>query len=146
MLTRFEWGMSMFGTAWRSAFSITCVLAGPAVAQAQGTPSELLRFGSVATLAPLCGLRDEAWAFDLRRAEIQSVTRSPRFDDQALRAAPGSDAAIASLSYAETEALEDFAEAPPDQSCGTLARSPDLTGADEIVRAFRAQRGPQPGS
>jgi hypothetical protein len=116
-------------------------LAAPAGAWA-GT-EDLVRLGRIATTAPLCGLRDEPWAFDLRRAALQSATSSARFDDRALEAAPGSDQAQAALGYAEMEALEDFAEAPPAQTCGPLAQSPDLARADEVVRAFRAQR---PGS
>ncbi len=34
-------------------------------------------------------MRDEAWAFDLRRAEVQSATRSRRFDDPALKRRAG---------------------------------------------------------
>ena len=81
-------------------------------AWAQVSQSELLRWGTLAARAPLCGARDEAWAFDLRRAELQAATRSRRFDDEALRAAPGSNEATAALSFAEAEALEDFADSP----------------------------------
>ncbi len=114
--------------------------------RAQGTQDALLRWGALATLTPLCGLRDEAWAFDLRRAELQAATKSERSDDEALRRAPGRAEAEAALSYAETEALEQFADAPPERSCVPLARDPALGEADEIVRAFRWQRDPRTGS
>lgn len=107
---------------------------------AQPARDELVRMGGVATLGPLCGIRDEAWSFDLRRAEVQLATRSERFDDEALQAAPGSKEATVALTYAEMEALEDFAEGPPAHTCGPLAENPDLARADEIVRAFRLQR------
>jgi hypothetical protein len=126
--------------------SLMCALSGPGGAHAQARKDELLRWGTLATLAPLCGVRDEAWAFDLRRAELQSATGSKRFDDPALKSAPGSNEAVAALSYAEAEALEDFAETSPERTCLPLANSPDLGEGDEIVRAFRAQRGPQPKS
>jgi hypothetical protein len=118
------------------------VTAGPAATQT----NELVQMGRLATLGPLCGLRDEAWAFDLRRAELQGATGSKRWDDEALRAAPGSGAASAALGYAEMEAQEDFAEGPPEQACGKLAHEPGMGQADEIVRAFRAQRQPASGS
>ena len=100
---------------------------------------DLERFGRIATLAPLCAARDEAWSFDLRRAELQSATGSTRFDDAALKAAPGSKQAVAALSSAEHEALEEFAENSPSRSCEAVRADPDLGHADEIVRAFRAQ-------
>lgn len=131
----------MVRTAGLLLWSIGSALIGPGVAQ-----DELLRWGTLATLAPLCGVRDETWAFDVRRAELQSATGSKRFDDPALKSAPGSNEAAAALSYAEAEALEDFAEASPERTCVPLANSPDLGRADEIVRAFRAQRGAKPGT
>ena len=120
-------------------------------AAAAQTPSQadtdtLVQLGRLATLGSICSLRDESWAFDLRRAAIQSATRSQRFDDPALRAAPGSAEAQAALGYAEAESLEDFADTPPEQTCGPLASSPDLKQADDIVRAFRAQARTAPGS
>jgi len=121
------------------------VLCAAAPAWAQPVADELVRLGSVATVAPLCGLRDEEWAFDLRRAAVQSATKSKAFDDQSLHAAPGGNEASAALGYAEMEALEDFAEAPA-RTCGPLAEDPSLAHADETVRAFRAQRLPAAGS
>lgn len=121
------------------ALSIGC---GPVSARAD----ELLRFGRIATLAPLCSERDEAWAFDLRRAELQTATGSARFDDDALRAAPGSRQAVATLSSAEHEALEEFAENSPVRSCEAVRADADLSRGDEIVRAFRAQRERPSGS
>ncbi len=125
--------------------AIGLALAGSAWAQSPGR-NEVVQLGSLATLAPLCGLRSEQWGFDLRRAAIQSATGSRRFDDPALRAAPGSNRAAAALAYADTEALESFAEGPPERTCAPLALNPDLARADDIVRAFRAQRDPAAGS
>ena len=117
-----------------------------AAAWGQTSSDDLVKLGTLATLAPLCGQRSQAWGFDLRRAELQSATHSRRFDDEALRAAPGSEQATAALSYAETEALENFAGVSPLRTCGELTVNPDMDRADEIVRAFRAQRGPAAGS
>ena len=100
---------------------------------------DLRRFGRIATLAPLCDVRDDAWSFDLRRAELQAATGSGP-DDQALATAPGSQPAIASLSLAEHDALEEFAEDAPDRSCEKLRADADLMHADEIVRRFRMQK------
>lgn len=130
----------------RTAGLLLCAIGRGAAAHAQAPASELLRWGTLATLAPLCGVRDETWAFDLRRAELQSATGSKRFDDPALRSAPGSNEAVAALSYAEAEALEDFAESSPERTCLPLANGPDLGRGDEIVRRFRTQLGPKPGS
>ena len=116
---------------------------------ATSTPAradDLLRFGRIATLAALCGIRDEAWSFDLRRAELQSATGSERFDDEALKRAPGSDRAAASLSSAEHEAIEEFAEKSPARTCAGMRAEGDLAPADDIVRTFRAQRERPAGS
>ena len=107
---------------------------------------DAVKLGTVATLASLCGLRDNGWVEDLRRASMQSATGTNATDDQRLRAAPGSNLAIGALSFAEAEALEDFAQAAPELSCRPLAASPDLVRADETVRAFRDRSGPPPGS
>lgn len=118
------------------------LLAGPAVAQTvdQAALDDAVEQGSVATLAPLCGLRDEAWSFDLRRATILGATRAPAPDDSALAAAPGSDLVTGALSFAEAEALERFAEAPPASTCGPLAAGTDLQHADAVVAGFRARK------
>jgi hypothetical protein len=84
-------------------------------------------------------LRDAAWAADLRRAAIQAATRSHAHDDPGLQAAPGSDMAIGALSFADAEALESFAEAPAQETCGPLAHSTGLDQADGMVRGFRQQ-------
>lgn len=107
---------------------------------------DLERFGRIATLAPLCAVRDEAWSFDLRRAELQSATGSARFDDDALRAAPNSEQAVAALSSADHTAIEEFAEDSPARTCEAVRADADLRRGDEIVRAFRAQREQQSGS
>jgi hypothetical protein len=108
--------------------ALAATLAGATLpAVAEPPLDDAVRFGAVATLAPLCTLRDAAWAADLRRALLQ--------------AAPGSNLAAAALSYAESEALEDFAAGPADATCGPLAHDLDLDRADAIVREFR-RRGP----
>ena len=117
---------------------LALLCASPAMAQDQAALDRAVNLGTLAALAPLCGLREEAWAFDLRRATILDATRTTDPDDAALERAPGSQRVIGAMSYAETEALEDFAEAPAPATCGPLARNPDLVRADAIVRAFRA--------
>jgi hypothetical protein len=108
--------------------------------------SETLQLGTLATLAPLCGLRDDRRAEDLRRGAMQSATGTEARDDQGLRAAPGSSLAVGALSYAEAEALESFAETRPELTCQPLAADPELTRADGIVRAFRDPSARVPGS
>ena len=51
------------------------------------------------------------------------------------------DRAGAAMSYAEDEALETFAEAPPEATCRPLAQNPDLDAADRMVAAYRAGMG-----
>jgi hypothetical protein len=114
---------------------------GPSQAQL----AEAVEFGRVAALAPFCGVRDEAWSADLRRSEIQTGTATPHHDDSGLAAAPGSQLVIAALSYAETEALEDFAEQPASVTCEKLSHDRRLRQADDLVRRFREQANP-PGS
>ncbi len=94
----------------------------------------------------LCGIREENWAFDLRRAAIQSATRTPRYDDPGIKGAPGSDLAVSALSFAEAEALESFAEAAPTETCEPLTQHPELARADRMVREFRAHRTQPAGS
>ena len=98
-----------------------------------------LRFGAIATIGPLCGLRDPAWGDDLRRAELRAmgVLREAGRRPQQRRA----DVADAVLSYAEDNALETFAEGPPDHTCRPLAENPDLAWADQMVAAYRAGAG-----
>ncbi len=109
--------------------------------------ADTVRLGSVAALAPICGLRDESWAADLRRAAIQSATRSNAYDDPSLKRAPGSNLAISTLSFAEAEALESFAQASTAATCEPLAISADLDRADRIVLRFRSGMGTvAPGS
>jgi hypothetical protein len=109
-----------------------------AMAQDQAALDRAVRLGTMAALAPLCGLREEAWAFDLRRATILDATRTIDPDDAALERAPGSQHVIGAMTYAETEALEDFAQAPAPATCGPLAHDPELAHADAVVQAFRA--------
>ncbi len=116
------------------------VLCRPARAQpSQAQIADTVEIGGLAALAPLCGLRDEAWSADLRRSTIQSATGTAGHEDRALQAAPGSNLVVGALSYAEAEALESFAEAPAAVTCGPLASNPALTRADAMVRHFRAE-------
>jgi hypothetical protein len=88
--------------------------------------SDAATFGAVATLAPLCGLRDESWSTDLRRA------------------ADSGNQIAASLGYGDMEALEDFAADRPDVTCSALRQNPALGRADAAVDAFRRRREGKP--
>jgi hypothetical protein len=101
-------------------------------------------FGAVATLAPLCGLRDEAWSSDLRRAAMQTATGSNATDDASLTSAPGSNQVVAALGYGDMEALEDFAADTPQASCAALGKNPALGRADTAVDTFRRRRDGKP--
>jgi hypothetical protein len=101
-------------------------------------------FGAVATLAPLCALRNEAWAADLRRAAQQAETGSAATDDRGLSAAPGNGRAIAALGYGDMEALEDFAADTPAATCAALRTNPALGRADAAVETFRRRRDSKP--
>jgi hypothetical protein len=101
-------------------------------------------FGAVATLAPLCGLRDEAWSFDLRRAALQAATGSAATDDAGLSHAPGNGQVAAALGYADMEALEDFAADTPAATCASLQGNSALGRADAAVNAFRRRRDRKP--
>lgn len=101
-------------------------------------------FGAVATLAPLCGLRDEAWSSDLRRAAIQAATGSAATDDAALTSSQGANQIAAALGYGDMEALEDFAADTPDATCQALRKNPALGRADAAVDAFRRRRDGKP--
>lgn len=116
-------------------------------AVSQAGLDEAVELGGVATLAQLCGLRDEAWAFDLRRAMILQTTRTTNPDDLALYDAPGSALVVGALSFADVEALESFAEGLPEHSCGPLTTKPALDRADRAVEVFRMLRsGKRPAS
>lgn len=126
----------------RTTLAAVCLVCWPSWSQAESGPSQAaiedaVRLGTVATLAPLCGMRDEAWSFDLRRAAVMDATRAPQADDETLRRIPGRDLAVAALSHAEAEALEAFAESPASNTCDPLAGDPELLRADRIVQAFR---------
>ena len=136
----------------RIVLAAACLACWPCWGQAAPGPSQTalddaVRLGTVATLAPLCGMRDEAWSFDLRRAAVMDATRAPQPDDETLRRVPGRDLAVAALSHAEAEALEAFAETPASDTCGPLAHDPELVRADRAVQAFRwLKAGAKPGS
>ena len=136
----------------RIVLAAACLACWPCWGHAASGPSQAalddaVRLGAVATLAPLCGMRDEAWSFDLRRAAVMDVTRAPQPDDETLRRVPGRDLAVAALSHAEAEALEAFAKTPASNTCRPLAHDPELARADQIVQAFRALRAAaKPGS
>lgn len=120
------------------------ILAGPALAQSGQNLADAATYGAVATLAPLCELRDEAWSSDLRRAALQSATGSTATDDDALRTAPGSGKVAAALGYADMEALEDLAADTPEKTCASLRQNPALPRADAAVAAFRRLRDGKP--
>jgi hypothetical protein len=101
-------------------------------------------FGAVATLAPMCGLRDESWSSDLRRAAMQAATESTATDDATLSSAPGANQIAAALGYGDMEALEDFAAGTPDATCVALRKNPALEKADAAVDAFRRLRNGKP--
>jgi hypothetical protein len=96
--------------------------------------------GTLATLAPLCVLRDDSWAEDLRRATIGAATGTEAKDDASLHDAPGANVIISVLGDAEHEALEVFTEEPGGKTCTDVANAPDLARADRMVKAFRAGR------
>ena len=89
-------------------------------------------FGAVAAQSSLCGLRDEAWAEDLRRAT------------QMLPA--DHDHLVAALGYGDMEASEDFAADTPAVTCPALQANPALARADAMVAAFRAHLNHKPVS
>ena len=96
------------------------------VLQVQSGPSpealgDSVELGGLAALAPLCGLRDEAWSADLRRSAIQTATGTRRHDDAALKAAPGSNQVIGALSYAALWPATPSCPAPT-RWCATSAR------------------------
>ncbi len=101
-------------------------------------------FGAVATLAPLCGLRDDTWSADLRRAAMQSATASAATDDAGLSHATGNNQVAAALGYGDMEALEDFAADTPAATCASLRENPALGRADAAVDAFRRRRDRKP--
>ena len=101
-------------------------------------------FGAVATLAPICGLRDEAWSADLRRAAMEAATGSTATDDAGLASAPGSNQVVAALGYGDMEALEDLAADKQDATCAALRQNPALIRADAAVDAFRRRRDGKP--
>lgn len=129
---------------------LTALAPGAAGQPAPGAPAgptgdqlaEAVRFGGLAALAPICGLRDERWAADLRRSALQSATGSRAHGDDDLSAAAGSNLVVGALSFAEAEALESFAEAPAQVTCVPLQADPDLELADGMVKKFRRQAGP----
>ena len=138
----------------RTTMAVLALAAGLCAVPARAEPSsdaaagpsedqlaDTVRLGSIATLVPICGLRDESWAADLRRAAIQSATRSDAHGDPDLKRAPGSKLAIGTLSFAEAEALERFAQASTAATCEPLAISPDLDQADRMVLRFRFGMG-----
>lgn len=112
--------------------------------QAGQSVADAATFGAVAALAPLCGLHDETWSADLRRAARQRASGLPETDDAALVAQPNSGQLGAALGYGEMEALEDLATDTPDVTCKALSANPALSKAEEAVRAFRLLRDGKP--
>jgi hypothetical protein len=91
-------------------------------------------FGAVAAQASLCGLRDEAWATDLRLAARQPPAGAP--------ADPGQ--ITAALGYGDMEAIEELAADTLAAVCPHLAANPALIRADDAVAAFRRARPTRP--
>jgi hypothetical protein len=135
------------GNAMRFALAVL-IAAGVSVAHAQAPAGQSIAdgatFGAVATLAPMCGLRDEAWSADLRRAAMQTATGSAATDDATLSTAPGSSQVVAALGYGDMEALEDFAADKPEATCAALRKNPALGKADAAVDAFRRRHEGKP--
>jgi len=98
---------------------------------AAGTPkadpqavADASTFGAVAAQSSLCGLRDETWAEDLRKAtQMLPADR---------------DHLVAALGYGDMEANEDFAADTPAVACPALQANPALARADAMVAAYRA--------
>lgn len=114
----------------------------PVAGQAQQAVADGAQFGAVATLAPLCGLRDDAWAADLRRAAMAAISGREATDDAALAA--GNGQALVALGYGDMEALESFAADNPDVACRALRDNPALRNADTAVERFRLRRDGKP--
>lgn len=127
-----------------AAFCLIWVTSAQAPAQPGQGLADAATFGAVATLAPLCDLRDETWSFDLRRAALQAATGSTATSDADLLAAPDSGKAEAALGYADMEALEDLAAETPAAVCAALRANPALSRADAAVAAFRRLRDGKP--
>jgi hypothetical protein len=127
---------------------LSIALVSPAAGQTRAPAgqgvADAATFGAVATLAPLCGLRDEAWSADLRRAAMQIATNSAATDDATLTHAAGNGQAVAALGYGDMEALEDFAADTQAATCESLRQNPALGRADAAVVAFRRQRDGKP--
>ncbi len=87
-------------------------------------------FGAVAVQASLCGLRDEAWATDLRLSALQSHADRGHL--------------TAALGYGDMEATEALAADKPAVVCPRLAANPALSRADAAVAAYRAARSGKP--
>jgi hypothetical protein len=104
--------------------------ASAAWAQTGQSLADAATFGAVATLAPLCGLRDEAWSADLRAAASQT--------------AAGGGRAEAAIGYGDMEALEDFAADTPEAACASLRDNPALGRADAAVKSLRRRRDGKP--
>jgi hypothetical protein len=102
----------------------------PALAEAPHPVAEASTFGAVAAQAPLCGLRDEHWAEDLRLA-ARELPADPR-------------QIVAALGYGDMEALEDFAADSPRVVCPALAANPALARADAAVARYREARKGKP--
>ena len=107
-----------------------------ALAQSAGSSPQAVAdastFGAVAAQSSLCGLRDESWVEDLRRA-----TQDLPADQDHLSAAMG---------YGDMEATEDFATDSPEVVCRALSANPALARADRMVAAFRARMNHKPVS
>jgi hypothetical protein len=127
-------------SCWCQISLLLLLVGGVARAEEPGL-ADAVHLGGLATLAPLCGLRDDAWAADLRRSLLQGATGTNRTDDPGLNAAPGRGQADAALGFADVESLEAFAEQSPEAACRKVAADPDLRRADAAVLGFRERAG-----
>jgi hypothetical protein len=144
---RFEVAMRILVALLPVAFASVASAQVPPTADqrpADQSVADAATFGAVATLAPLCGVRNEAWAADLRRAAQQAVTGSTATDDAGLSRAPGNGRAVAALGYGDMEALEDFAADTPAATCAALKMNRALGRADAAVDRFRRRRDGKP--
>ena len=99
------------------------------------------RMAVIAADALLCGLRDQAWAGDLRSAAAMDITaRTPSFDNTADDAASLrrylADRFMAAQQSRTQNGMPDRA-----QRCPELPTLPDFRAADSLVRTQRATQG-----
>ncbi len=109
-----------------------------AAEQTESELAEVAQLGGLAATAPLCGLRDDGWAADLRGAALAAVPAETEQEKNRAQAA---------LAHGDMEAIEDLADRSAPVACAALGRDPALARADDMVGAFRQRNGAaNPGS